>query len=628
MLLQSFPAEGADLSSSPSYANSFQFLYIDANVGGSSGGHCALRLNNTVYHFQYYPDGIFRLIRESWAHFRYIYNDLENRTIHIARIQLQPDDKIAIKEHLDYFYLVQSAHLERLQALDDDTKLILDFNHNRRQISIAGAGLFAFQKNPDEISTTIHRIITDAYGQDYLERNIKVLDLELTEQPPVIVRLKKDIHVTNQAYPENITVLEKTYSENRSKRTALQILNQSLPIERHELTDLDEFNRFGDMQGLNKNERRKLEKYAKLLQTSVVHLPSSSRPDWGYPLLLATARLQAVMYSLAENRLFLLDPFPEAYKSPVTDKVEKDLTITSQLAERAHRTYQKIRHEVFAKKALDERSYNRLEESAGRFAELERGRLSGKTVRIAYGRLIPSRTAEVALPIPITGPGKIRDMLTAARFNKKFYHNKLKKCYPYNLVTRNCATELIRTLNAAFKNKNEIIRALGGSIVPGNDLSFIPFALFDLVRKRFRVTGIEVLPGFRKRMLARLQQQKSRSAALYLRECNTLTSTIYQPVADDTPFIFFTDDIILVRPIYGISNTVYGLISTAAGIFTLPFDRGRRSLKGLKGTIYSLPEIFFFNIRKGSFDYVDDLLDPESKALEKSAPAFNRRVSP
>jgi len=129
-------------------------------------------------------------------------------------------------------------------------------------------------------------------------------------------------------------------------------------------------------------------------------------------------------------------------------------------------------------------------------------------------------------------------------------------------------------------------------------------------------------------MLSRLKQNNSRQTALYLRECNTLTSTIYQPVTDDTPFIFFTDDIILVRPIYGISNAVYGLLSTAAGIFTLPFDRGRRSLKGLKGTIYSLPEIFFFNIRKGSFDYVDDLLDPESKTLEKSAPAFNRRVSP
>ena len=628
MLLQPLPAEGADLSSSPSYANSFYFFYIDANVGGSSGGHSALRLDNTVYHFQYYPDGIFRLVRESWAHFRYIYNDLENRTIHIARIQLQLNDKIAIKKHLDYFYLIQSAHLERLQALDNDTKLIHDLYRNRRQISITGAGLFAFQKNPDEISSRIHTIITDTYGQNYLERNLKALDLEFTEQPPVIVRLKKNIHITNRAYPENITVLTKTYSENRCKRTALQILDQSLPIDRNELTDMDGWNRSGEMKGLTENEYRKLEKYAKLLQTAVVHLPSSSRPDWGYPLLLATARLQAVMYSLMENRLFLLDPFPEADKSVDSNKVEKELTIISQLAERAHRTYQNIRREVFAAAALDERAYNRLEESAGRFAELERGRLSGKTVRIAYGRLIPSRTAEIALPIPATTPVKIKEMLTAARFNKNLYHNKLKNCYPYNLVTRNCATELIRTLNAAFKNKNEIIRALGGSIVPGDDLSFIPFALFDLVRKRFRVAGVEVLPGFRKRMLSRLKQNNSRHTSLYLRECNTLTSTIYQPVTDDTPFIFFTDDIILVRPIYGISNAVYGLLSTAAGIFTLPFDRGRRSLKGLKGTIYSLPEIFFFNIRKGSFDYVDDLLDPESKTLEKSAPAFNRRVSP
>jgi hypothetical protein len=626
LLLQPFPAGGADL---PSSITSCQFLYIDANVGGSSGGHSALRIDNNVYHFQYYPDGIFRLIREPWTYFRYIYNDLENRSIHIAHIQLDPEDKAAIKEHFDRFHLIQSAYLERLQTLIDDTKLIHDLASKSRQISISGAGLFAFRKAPDKTSSRVRSIIVDAYGSDYLERNLKILDQEIVKLPATVIRLEKNIRVTNQSYPEAISSLTKSYRENRLKRTALQVLNQSLPVDRDELISLDDWSWTDDKKGLTENERLKLEAYTKLLQLSVLHLPSSNRPDWGYPLLLATARLQAVRLSLAENRLLLLDPFPEpAIQTEPKSKDGEGLSITAKLAERTHRTYQNVRWKIFAAPALNERAYNLLEESAGRFVELERGHLSGRPIRVAYGRLIPSRTTNVDLPGPVITPEKIKETLAAARFNQKLYHNKLKNCYPYNLVTRNCATELIRTLNAAFKNEAEISRALGGTIIPVSDLSFVPFALFDLVTKRFRVAEVEIMPGFRKRMLARMRQRENRKTALYFRECNTLTSTIYQPVVDDTPFIFFTDDIILPRPLYGISNAVYGLLSSAVGIFTLPFDRGQRSLKGLKGTLYSLPEIFFFNIRKGSFDYVDDFSDPESKTLEKSTPAFNRRVSP
>ncbi len=625
MLLLPLAAGGADL---PSDTTFFRFLYIDANVGGSSGGHCALRIDNNVYHFQYYPDGIFRLIREPWTYFRYIYNDLENRTIQVAYIRLTQSNKLAIKRHLDQFHLIQEAYLERLQGLQDDTELMLNLDRGHRQISIAGAGLFSPKETQDEISYGIRAVVFDNYGRDFLGKRIKILDQELNKVPQIIIRLQKNLQITNRAYPAPVIVHADNYKKNRSKRTALKVLSQALPLDLSALNDMDRWHRSDDPQGLTENERYKLEEYTERLQMSVIRLPRSKRPDWGYPLLLATARLQAVRRSLKENRLFLLDPFPESAESVPADKVEKDKRVTSQLAERAHHTYLNIRREVFAAPVLNEFSYNRLEESAGRFAELERGRLSGRAIRIAYGRLIPSRAAATSLPSPKMRPEIIRENLAAARFNEKLYHCRLKACYPYNLVTKNCATELMRTLNAAFRNDTEVTRALGGTILPGNDFSFVPFALFDLVKERLRVNRVKILPGFRKRMLARLKQRDSRPALLYLRECNTLTSTIYHPLVDDTPFVFFTDDVILPRPLYGVGNAVYGLLSTAFGIFTLPFDKGRRSLKGLQGTIYSLPEIFFFNIRKGSFDYVDDFSDPKSQYLEKSSPAFDRRVSP
>ena len=49
-----------------------------------------------------------------------------------------------------------------------------------------------------------------------------------------------------------------------------------------------------------------------------------------------------------------------------------------------------------------------------------------------------------------------------------------------------------------------------------------------------------------------------------------------------------------------------GLGASVAGVVALPFDRGRTFWAGLKGIVFSLPELFFVNIRKGSFDYVGE----------------------
>ena len=60
----------------------------------------------------------------------------------------------------------------------------------------------------------------------------------------------------------------------------------------------------------------------------------------------------------------------------------------------------------------------------------------------------------------------------------------------------------------------------------------------------------------------------------------------------------------VTRPVFGAVNLVTGVAASAVGLVTAPFDRGKRLRAGLRGAFFSLPELVFQNIRKGSFQYV------------------------
>ena len=91
---------------------------------------------------------------------------------------------------------------------------------------------------------------------------------------------------------------------------------------------------------------------------------------------------------------------------------------------------------------------------------------------------------------------------------------------------------------------------------------------------------------------------------------HTITSTIYWPRDDDSTFLFFTDENVIMRPILGALNLATGVTAGAVGALAAPFDGGRRLTAGLRGALFSLPELAFANIRKGSFDYIAPLHRP------------------
>lgn len=181
----------------------FRFLYIDANVGGSSGGHTGLHIGDTVYHFQYFPDGFFRLVRDRWPHFRYIYNDLENRTIYSVSVDVTPSDLSRVREHFDRYYLVQEAHMSRLDVLNADAQLLNDFSHGRKHMALNGAGLFSQNAPPDDISNQLRAAVTKEYGAKYLDLAIASLDRALVVIPLIVIEAPNS-KISRESYPRSV----------------------------------------------------------------------------------------------------------------------------------------------------------------------------------------------------------------------------------------------------------------------------------------------------------------------------------------------------------------------------------------------------------------------------------------
>jgi len=89
-----------------------------------------------------------------------------------------------------------------------------------------------------------------------------------------------------------------------------------------------------------------------------------------------------------------------------------------------------------------------------------------------------------------------------------------------------------------------------------------------------------------------------------LRESNVWTSTLYRPREEDGFFVFFTDRTVLLRPVLGAVNLAASAVESGIGLGLAPIDHGRSLGAGLSGVLFSLPELFFVNLRKGSNDYV------------------------
>jgi hypothetical protein len=564
-------------------AASLTFVHVEANVGGASGGHAALRVEDTVFHVQQSADGLFRLLRQDWGHFRHVYAGLQNRGLRLAHVAVSGADRERVLDALARAHVVQEAALARRDRLERDLAWLRAWAEGRETPPLRGAGLLSPELPNDPLAAALRERVATQLGVDFLSAERAQLSGRAEAFGP-----EGDL----EALRETLLAGEAVAALAEARGLAPEAVTRPVGATADPLSDA---------------ERAGLEGFARAQERAVLDLLVSARPDRGHPLHLAIARWLAVQRSLASGTLELLDPYPDEVQA-LAEPEGASPAIAARLAADAASVLRQARASLLPDPGLAEPAYNLLELAAGLAAELDGAALGGP-LRELPARAAPGRGRTLGrLPVAVD-PSALAPALASARRALDREREALRARFGYDVLRRNCITELVRLVNDSFEDPDDAVRALGGRLEPGAELGFVPFVFFEQVTKRLRTVRVEHVASHRRRELARLRAEDP-GLARRLREATTLTSSIYTPRRRDGAFLLFTDDTVWARPVLGALNLGFALGRGALGVPIAPFDRGARLRAGFSGVLFSVPELVFLNFRKGSFDYVE----PEPEA--------------
>jgi hypothetical protein len=366
------------------------------------------------------------------------------------------------------------------------------------------------------------------------------------------------------------------------EQTALDVLAEARPLAPGVLVRSSD-----DAFALDERARDGTRARMDALEGAILRMLISPRPDRGRPLLLALARLVAADASWRTGRLHVLDAAPDR---PRADLGRPPAEVRTAMLDDATALLEDAKQGVLGDRRLDDARVNALEVAATRWLAARRtANGAPATAPVPYPS-IPARAADWQVPrAEIVSD----EDLDHARTDERRYADLLDARYGYHLITRNCVSELFRTVDAT----------LGDRVDPDAALHFIPFVSARAVRRAWNVREVTTIPSYRLERLRALRAERG-SFLTYLRESNTLTSTVYRWGADRERFVFFTDDAVAPRPLFGAVNLLAGLGQSVVGLALLPADRGRTLAGGLQGALFSLPELAFVNVRKGSLGFV------------------------
>ena len=600
---------GGPATAAPS--RQIDYLYINASEGSASGGHAALRFGDQVFHFEHRDPGIIVLARERFDRFRHLYGDLENRTIRISRIPVSDETYDLLLARFSRHHVVQRQRLEALSAIRGDRALLETLSRSEA-VTIDGLGLFVQTGEDDPrvepALAALRARVAERYGSDVLARLRGDLEYRLAALDPDALRSAPAAGGDDRLQPPSYPFSER-FRDASQALAALDALDGARPLRRDAVLAAMPI-------PLRAGEALAVALLADALEETLARLLETQRPDWGLTMLLGMARLTALRQTVETGRWVVLDAFPADATVFSPARVARRRARMTAIREENRAAFEEARASLLetteAAGPFPESRYARLEAAANRWVEIARALDTGRPLRVHQGALLPSR-AGAAPPwrIPAYEPARLAQARAAAARDEADALAGLERDYAYHVVMRNCVSEIFREVDRALAQaartddpariREESVRRLGGHVEIEGSLVFIPIVSSLVVDDTYAVSEQQRVPSYRGRRLAAMREEEN-PLWVFLRESNVLTSTLYRPQPRDSIFLLFTDDLVPARPLFGAVNLATGLAASAAGLAMLPVDGGEMLWAGLRGVVFSLPELVFQNIRKGTFD--------------------------
>lgn len=602
-------------------ATSFEYLYVRAHEGQASGGHAAMRFGGWVFDFQH-DDGLLVPRREDAGRFHHAYRTLQNRSIEASRVEATAETVDLLRQGFERRVLAQQRQLRIGTDLDEDATLLAALRDGLEpSLDVRGAGFFEAH---DAAATSpsldaLRAAIETRHGGAWATRRRTEAELALRSLPldPIDAA---GVGIDPFRLPVAADSIGRRVAQALAARAAVDLFATPQRLR----TSLRDAGPIGDVA-----THARLEAARTALLESAALLAGSRRPDWAEAFLRSAARLVALDASLAGDRWLVLDAMPASARSlPATPR---RVALVPALRAEAQRDLDRARAVFLREDGFPEAPFGAIEAAATRVAALGAVQDGATTLRVAPGALLPEGLARIVVPRPSgLSEETLASAAEAARRSAADYRARIEARYGYELVAHNCVTELFETVEAilaadaadpdhagpdrpaawAALVRDESERRLGGYVSPRADANFVPFVSSRNVRAQWRVTERVRLPSAREHAVRR-----DGSILAALREANVLTSSVYLPAEHDGFFLFFTDQgwQRTLRPLFGAANLTAGLVRAGVGVLELPFDGGRGLRTGLDGALWSLPELFFANIRKGTSDYVPPALRPPTE---------------
>lgn len=609
---------------------------MTANEGNSAGGHTAIRFDNETFHFQHESSGIIRLQRLKSPTFDHVYAVLGNRPIWESWIEVSAETFTLLLDGFTQMFLIQDEQQRILASLRSDIalfeQLLADAQNSgtsphKAGFPLRGLGYFLADDVPAAVahsgellpsgSQSIRRLkslVSSVYGENFI--SLRIAEAQAAIRTLQLHAASVDAQILSvDLYPQFSDSASAAYGDAQAALSALQLLQTGSG-----LLDGRYWPSSGGRFELSSEESLLLGSFADRLTSDLLQLLNSSRSDWGFPFIVGMARLAVIETSLKAGKLLFLNVFPDSPERSSLQNKKGSCYLPAMIAE-TERQFELKRQAFFSSREVREADFAALEVLGNKLMELEYSFIHGVLPRQLPDTPLPARPARpTPMPMPAMTVVELQQELEAARRVKKEYSLALASLYGYDLLQRNCVTGIFAYINrilaqaSPIKNgtgqfkasdiaRAESLQRLGGYVDPSQGLNFIPAISAAEVDACYRVTDKRKQPSYRARRLEEMKKHES-SLLVFLRESNTLTSTIYQHPPQDSPFLFFTDDTLLLRPVFGLFNLLTGFGQTLLGLAALPVEGSNRLSLGVKGILFSLPELAFVNLRKGSMEYI------------------------